>query len=244
MPRSRSRVKVQCVCQNTDCGKVFFLWPSALRKGLGKYCCRPCADHARIQLIPRICAFCEKFFVIPPCRLKASECLYCSLPCAYAARTRPLAERFWAKIQRCDHEGLCIYCCWPWTGFITKAGYGHFSDKKESLPNGAHTIAWELWNKQKMPTGKESAHYCHTGLCCNPMHIHPATHLENIRESVRDHRNARGSTHGRRKFSYDDIQAIRQMAINAEHKDICKAFPHISSSHISGIVSHHFWKES
>jgi hypothetical protein len=36
-----------------------------------------------------------------------------------------LKERFWAKVQLCQHGKTCTRCCWEWQGSTHQRGYGH-----------------------------------------------------------------------------------------------------------------------
>jgi len=87
-------------------------------------------------------------------------------------------ERFWAKIDKdgpvpdyAPHLGPC----WIWTGYITDDGYG---GKALGVP--AHVAAYvEIVGP--VPDGLELDHLCRVHACCNPAHLEPVTHAENMR---------------------------------------------------------------
>jgi hypothetical protein len=98
-------------------------------------------------------------------------------------RTRPIAERFWEKVDKTGD-------CWLWTG-STNHGYGQFYVKGKSSPARAHRVAYEL-TTGLIPEGMELDHLCHNRdascpggftcphrACVNPAHLEPVTHRVN-----------------------------------------------------------------
>jgi hypothetical protein len=74
--------------------------------------------------------------------------------------------------------------CWIWDGAETGAGYGFFKYGSTVRPDGltstlAHIFAWQLL-RGPVPDGLELDHLCRITLCCNPDHLEPVTHRENI----------------------------------------------------------------
>lgn len=91
-------------------------------------------------------------------------------------------ERFLAFVDK--GEG-----CWPWTGSITRKGYGRFNLKGRMEP--AHRVAYLLF-VGAIPAGLQIDHACHTAdrscpggdsclhrRCVNPAHLRPVTSAEN-----------------------------------------------------------------
>lgn len=62
-----------------------------------------------------------------------------------AYKARPLADRFWEKVDKSGD-------CWLWTGSKHGFGYGRFVVKKGESPRGAHRLAYEL-SVGKIPNG-------------------------------------------------------------------------------------------
>jgi HNH endonuclease len=83
------------------------------------------------------------------------------------------AVRLWAAVDKLTPDD-----CWPWKGARNSSGYGflHFQGKSQ----GAHRAAYEL-TYGKIAEGIEVDHLCRNRLCCNPAHLEPITHEENMR---------------------------------------------------------------
>lgn len=89
--------------------------------------------------------------------------------------TRPVADRFWEKVDRRGEDD-----CWLWTGALQK-GYGHMLGVRgKSLR--AHRVAYELL-VGRIPDGCELDHLCRNPKCVNPAHLEPVSHAENIRRA-------------------------------------------------------------
>lgn len=103
---------------------------------------------------------------------------------------RPVAARFWEKVNRTGGPAAC----WPWTACTDGRGYGIFQLYGRS--RRAHRVAFELWNART--PGEVVRHSCDNPTCCNPRHLLDGTHTENVADRVARGRSARGPTHGRR----------------------------------------------
>lgn len=103
-------------------------------------------------------------------------------------------ERFWAKVDRSGGPDAC----WPWMATLTATRYGSFSIRASNRTKScrAHRFAYELVIGP-IPRGRELDHLCHTAdldcaggssclhrRCCNPAHLEPVTHLENMLRGV------------------------------------------------------------
>lgn len=68
--------------------------------------------------------------------------------------------------------------CWKWTGPVLATGYGRI------MANGrmvyVHRLVYEHFIGP-VPDGLELDHLCRVPACCNPLHLEPVTHRENIR---------------------------------------------------------------
>lgn len=90
---------------------------------------------------------------------------------------RPVAERFWEKVEKTD-------TCWLWRGCLVQ-GYGKlglFVEGKRTIAS-AHRLAWELTNGP-IPQGFQIDHVCKNTRCVRP---HP-DHLEPVLPLVNAYR--------------------------------------------------------
>lgn len=71
--------------------------------------------------------------------------------------------------------------CWLWTGATNGPGYGNLG--VDGHNRVAHRIAY-LLARGELPPGVEIDHRCRQPACCNPAHLEPVTHEENIRRGL------------------------------------------------------------
>jgi hypothetical protein len=79
-------------------------------------------------------------------------------------------------LDRCQDDA--ITGCWLWPS----TSYGRVRHGGKVLP--VHRLVYELMIGP-IPDGLEIDHLCSTPQCCNPMHLEPVTHAENIRRGTR-----------------------------------------------------------
>ena len=83
-------MRPNCICR--ECGAPFYLKPSAIAKGRGKYCSKACANIQ--HKIERTCEQCGRPFYIYPARFRADPARYCSQAChGESRRNRHVARR-------------------------------------------------------------------------------------------------------------------------------------------------------
>lgn len=241
---------VQCVCQNPLCGKPFLVPDQALSRGRGRFCSRRCTQtvfRKPKRIHPQ--ALCEnpacgKPFTPDRTNLKRGGGKYCSIQCVGQAKSVPLLNRFWQKIQRCDHGTNCIYCCWPWLAAFNEHGYGVISIKNAPGITSplAHRISWELWNKRQVPPELHVNHHCDCPPCCSPMHLYCGTQEENMHDAARRHRTIQGEQCIQAKLCEQDIPHIFQMHAQGMFlKDIATHFS-VNRATIGDVVNHRTWK--
>jgi len=135
--------------------------------------------------------------------------------------SRSVEQRFWQYVERRSDDE-----CWPWTGALTKRGYGVlWRINAHAMP--AHRYAYELAHGDPPPVGLSVDHICHNrdmtcagGLAClhrrcvNPAHLEAVTHgTNNLRGRGRAAGNAR-KTHCPQGHEYSGV--------NAQGSRICK----------------------
>ena len=92
-------------------------------------------------------------------------------------RPRPLADRFWDKVDRQGGEE-----CWPWKGARLRQGYGHIMlTRSPDRRLRAHRVAWEL-HYGPIPDGLVVMHTCDNPPCVNPAHLRIGTIGDNNRD--------------------------------------------------------------
>ena len=83
--------------------------------------------------------------------------------------------RIWNKIQPCPMSG-----CWIWTSSTHRLGYGDVW--WQGARRYAHRVMFVL-TRGSIAEGTEIDHLCRVRACCNPAHLEPVTHAENMRRA-------------------------------------------------------------
>jgi hypothetical protein len=84
---------------------------------------------------------------------------------------------FWARVDQSGGPDAC----WPWLGYVHRAGYGMVHRPPE---NYAHRAAYR-YTVGPVPEGLTLDHLCRNLICCNPAHLEPVTQGENNRRAWR-----------------------------------------------------------
>lgn len=112
-------------------------------------------------------------------------------PLGFVRRPSP-EERFWQRVDKNGPQSDVGGRCWTWTGAKSSLGYGRVTIHRKTWLT--HRYAYTLIVGE-IPNGLELDHLCRNASCCNPGHLEPVTHRENmLRGNGMSGRHAR-STH-------------------------------------------------
>lgn len=124
---------------------------------------------------------------------------------------KPLAVRFWAKVDRRDDDE-----CWEWTGSRVARGYGHFA--VDGRYPHAHRVAYELV-VGPIPEGMQLDHLCRNPACVNPAHLEPVSPRVNTLRGIGGAAERAARTHCPQGHAYDEANTKR----DAQNRRYCQA---------------------
>jgi hypothetical protein len=180
------RPTVERECE--QCGRLFQSRTDSLKIGHGRHCSRECHFAWRRRdrvMVP--CQWCGKEFETLPCKVADPiRGKFCGVECRrkYVGKCneRPLADRFWEKVQISEDPDAC----WIWTGGAAH-GYGRIDDRP------ATHVAWEFAHGS-IPKGMWVLHRCDNPICVNYRHLFLGDNADNTRDKVEKGRQLRGET--------------------------------------------------
>jgi hypothetical protein len=158
---------------------------------------------------------------------------------------RPLADRFWAKVEKTPG-------CWLWIGQLTRKGYGSIwesSRREGGRIVAAHRVSWEI-HFGPIPDGLFVCHDCDKNYprgdktyrrCVNPTHLFLGTPAVNSADMVAKLRSASGERHGRAKLTWEEVQAIRAMHSQGFLQRAMADRFGVTRSVVSRIVTRRIW---
>lgn len=153
-------------------------------------------------------------------------------------KTKPLAARFWPKINKLPNNG-----CWEWMGARTPSGYGQL---RETISRGVyrfrltHRLSYEL-NIGPICDNMCVCHRCDNRKCANPDHLFLGTRLDNIIDMNQKGRRIilMGEKNGRAKLTEHQVLTIRN---SPESTRSLAGFYKITKEMVYNIKKRKSWK--
>jgi hypothetical protein len=129
-----------------------------------------------------------------------------------ARATRPISERFWAKV--CKTDG-----CWTWTASTNRYGYGKIgSGGRYGGWVQAHRLSFEM-AFGRIPAGMCVLHRCDNPPCVRPDHLFLGSPADNIHDMIakgrRPMRRVAGERNGRARLTAQIVHEIRDSDVPA-----------------------------
>lgn len=120
-------------------------------------------------------------------------------------KPKPLADRFWAKVQRTpDPDG-----CWLWTACRNEHGYGQIRvGGAVGRAVLAHRVAYVL-TFGAFPEAQHVLHRCDTPACVNPAHLYLGDDAANHVDMVVRGRSTARERNPRARLTQAHVDAIR-----------------------------------
>lgn len=151
---------------------------------------------------------------------------------------RPLADRFWPKVDRRGDDE-----CWPWLGAICK-GYGQIWDGEKVI--GAHRASLIVAGVP-LRDDQDALHqpWCGNKSCVNPAHLRSGTHQENMADAIeagtfRFNPSPKGDRSYNHVLTEKDVVAIRRQCMKQSQRDLADDYG-VSSSTIRKVITRATW---
>ena len=117
--------------------------------------------------------------------------------------------------SRIDEATGCI----EWQGALHHSGYGVIT--VEGKAKRVHRVAYEV-AYGSIPNGLLLRHTCNNKICCNPAHLIPGTHAENMKDMIEAGHSLKGEMHHKAKLTEADVLNIR--ADSRPQREIAKHY--------------------
>lgn len=167
---------------------------------------------------------------------------------SHAEAAKPVELTIESIKARCEVDARSE--CWNWMGCIQPNGYGRLTIKRRQYY--AHRVAYQLATGNSLGR-KLARHDCDNRRCCNPEHIQPGTHKDNMRDALERNRVSRGIKHSlavtpgtraRAKLTMAIAKEIRQRAANGETADKLALEFKTDKSNARLIIRNKAWREA
>lgn len=149
----------------------------------------------------------------------------------------PASELFWARVDKSGGDDAC----WEWQGARHYRGYGRFGRRKlhETF---AHRFAWADTHGP-ITDGVEIRHKCDNPPCCNPKHLIPGTHKDNMRDMTERKRlpDRSGERGTMARLTESQVLEIRTRAAAGELQDQIADAYGIKQATVSAIYHRRLW---
>lgn len=144
--------------------------------------------------------------------------------------------RFWGYVNMGAKDS-----CWEWTGALDHNGYGKFNVNKKIRI--ASRVAWEIIHGE---TELHVLHKCDNSKCCNPSHLFPGTHKQNMQDASQKKRLS--TQKGRkwvRKMDWNKAQALRlrKKTMNTPILQLARMYD-IAPKHVRDILAGKSWRQN
>lgn len=135
-------------------------------------------------------------------------------------------ELFWSKMDKHGPDE-----CWNWQASKFHGGHGQFC--VNGRPCRAHRVAYAL--EHGVCDASLLRHLCGSAACCNPTHLVPGTHMENMHDR-REH-----GTWGRGALTDEQVEDIIELLQTGFAQDMIAEAYECSQAHVSQIATGRAW---
>lgn len=152
--------------------------------------------------------------------------------------SRPIADRFWEKVNRYTGPYILNTRCWIWTASSGERRYGQLWFKGTNVK--AHRIAWLLKHGALPPKGRVVMHRCDNTRCVRADHLSIGTPRENSQDAQ-----SKGRLSDRARpyrLTETQIEEVRQRVKAGEKRHLIAESLGVSIRTVQNIGNGHTYK--